>query len=85
MEESVTLCVVMHPHPFISDLSGQNLEELGEKINTLNNRMQWAFRMGKHDLVKQMQMALESYRSEYARQQKELWEKRGSAPKIDIS
>jgi hypothetical protein len=76
----------MFNHPFISDLSGSNLEELGEKISTLNNRMQWAFKMGKHDMVRQMQMVLESYRAEYTRQQNELWAKRGNtAPKIDIS
>lgn len=73
-------------HPFINDLSAQNLEDLGEKINTLNSRLQWAFRMGKHDMVRQMQMVLESYKSEYSRQQAEMWAKRGnSAPKIDIS
>ena len=73
-------------HPFITDLTGQNLEDLGEKISTLNNRMQWAFRMGKHDMVRQMQMVLESQKAEYSRQQAEMWAKRGnSAPKIDIS
>ena len=78
--------MVTQPHPFINDLSGQNLEDLGEKISTLNNRMQWAFRMGKHDMVRQMQMVLESYKSEYSKQQAEMWAKRGnSAPKIDIS
>lgn len=76
----------MFNHPFISDLSGSNLEELGEKIATLNNRMQWAFKMGKHDMVRQMQMVLESYRAEYTKQQNEMWAKRGNtAPKIDIS
>lgn len=76
----------MFQHPFISNLEGQNLEQLGEKISTLNARMQWAFKMGKHDMVRQMQMVIESYRQEYTRQQNEMWAKRGNtAPKIDIS
>ena len=76
----------MFNHPFIHNLEENNLEQLGEKIATLNNRLQWAFKMGKHDMVRQMQMVLQSYRDEYARQQNEMWAKRGnSAPKIDIS
>jgi hypothetical protein len=76
----------MFNHPFVSDLSGENMEQLGEKIATLNTRMQWAFKMGKHDMVRQMQMVLESYKAEYAKQQNEMWAKRGnSSPKIDIS
>jgi hypothetical protein len=75
------------PHPHVGNLSEKSMEDLSEAINTLGNRMSWAFKMGKHDMVKQMQQLLASYRAEYSQRQQELWNKnRGtSQEKIDIS
>jgi hypothetical protein len=76
-------------HPFISDLANETTEQLSEKISTLNNRLSWAFRMGKHDMVRQMQMVLESYRTEYQKRMEEQWNKKTGGQsldkKIDIS
>jgi hypothetical protein len=76
-------------HPFIQDLSSETPEQLSEKISTLNNRMSWAFKMGKHDMVRQMQMVLESYRTEYQKRMEEQWNKKTGGQnldkKIDIS
>jgi hypothetical protein len=74
-------------HPFVGNLSDKSLEDLSENISTLSNRMAWAFKMGKHDMVKQMQLMLASYRDEYGRKQAELWNKHSgnAAGKIDIS
>lgn len=75
------------PHPHVGSLSEKSMDDLSESINTLGNRMSWAFKMGKHDMVKQMQQLLSSYRAEYASRQQEIWNKnKGSAgEKIDIS
>jgi hypothetical protein len=76
-------------HPFTPDLANETTEQLSEKISTLNNRMSWAFRMGKHDMVRQMQMVLEGYRSEYQKRMEEQWNKKTGGQsldkKIDIS
>jgi hypothetical protein len=70
-------------HPFIPDLSQETTENLSEKISTMSNRLQWAFRMGKHDMVRQMQMVLESYRGEYSRRMEEQWNKKSGGQNID--
>ena len=75
-------------HPFIGDLSDKTLEELSEKINDLNKKMQFMYKMGKHDMVRQVQMVVESYRAEYLKKQQELWDKKSNKEldkKIDIS
>lgn len=76
-------------HPFAPNLSQETTEDLSEKISTLNSRLQWAFRMGKHDMVRQMQMVIESYRNEYQKRMEEQWNKKSGGQsldkKIDIS
>jgi hypothetical protein len=76
----------MIPHPFINDLSGLTLEELGEKISNLNKQLSFMSRMNKPEMVGQIQMALVSYRAEYLRRQQELWDKKpeGLDKKINI-
>lgn len=75
-------------HPFVGDLTDKTLEELSDKINDLNKKMNFMFAMGKHDMVRQVQMVLENYRSEYVKRQQELWNKKAAKDldkKIDIS
>lgn len=78
----------MLTHPFISDLSQKTIDELAETITKLNKQMQYMYRLGKTDMVSQIQMAISSYKSEYARRQQELWDKKNQGKldkKIDIS
>lgn len=78
----------MISHPFTGDLTGKTLEELGDAISKLGKQQQTMFRMGKMDVVNQINMLLASYRGEYQKRQAELWNKRhpGSMDKtIDIS
>jgi hypothetical protein len=75
-------------HPFLGNLSDKSMDELSETISTLNNRLQYMFKLGKHDMVRQITMIIEGYKAEYAKRQRELWEKKSSyqADKnIDIS
>lgn len=76
-------------HPFSPDLANETTEQLSEKISAMNNKIAWAFRMGKHDMVRQMQMVVEGYRSEYLKRMDEQWNKKSGGQnldkKIDIS
>ena len=75
-------------HPFISDLSSKTLDELTETISKLNKQLQYMYRIGKTDMVSQISMAINSYKSEYAKRQQEMWDKKtphNMDKKIDIS
>lgn len=61
-------------HPFVGDLSNLSMEELTEKINTLGKALSFAARSGKYQLAEQVQLTLNSYRSELNRQQRKLIE-----------
>jgi hypothetical protein len=75
-------------HPFIGDLSSKTLDELTETISKLNKQLQYMYRIGKTDMVSQISMAINSYKSEYAKRQQEMWDKKtphNMDKKIDIS
>lgn len=79
----------MIAHPFISDLSSKTIDELLDTITKLNKQQQYMFRLGKAEMVNQINMALTSYKTEYAKRQQELWDKKSPSQnldkKIDIS
>lgn len=74
-------------HPFVQNLSNKTMEELLESISKLQKQQQFMFKMGKAELVNQINMIINSYRSEYQKRQKELWDKKPQSldKKIDIS
>ena len=74
-------------HPFVGNLSDKSMDELTEVISKLNKNLAFAARSGRYDMASQIQMALESYRSELNRQQKKLLDEDGSfiSGKIDIT
>ena len=74
-------------HPFVGNLSDKSMDELTEVISKLNKNLAFASRSGRYDMASQIQMVLESYRSELNRQQKQLLEEDGSFidGKIDIT
>jgi hypothetical protein len=61
-------------HPFVGDLSNLSMEELTEKISTLGKALSFASRSGKYQLAEQVQLALNSYRTELGKQQRRLIE-----------
>lgn len=71
-------------HPFINDLSDKSLDELQETISGLTSKLTFAYRTQNAPLVQQLQMALESYRSEYNTRMDELIAKQNIKTKIDI-
>jgi hypothetical protein len=73
-------------HPFVGDISNKTLEELGETISKLNKQLNYMYQINKVDMVRQIQMVLESYRREYQKKQQEIWDKKSQNldKKIDI-
>lgn len=61
-------------HPFIGDLSHMSMDELTEKINSLNNKLAFSTRSLNYTMANQIRMVLESYRAELNRQQQKLLE-----------
>lgn len=59
-------------HPFVGDLSHLSLEELTEKVNSLNKKLAFTTRAMNYSMANQIQMALQSYRSELNKKQREL-------------
>jgi hypothetical protein len=71
-------------HPFISDLSNKSLEELQTTISSLNTKLTFAYRTGNAPLIHQLQMAIDTYRSEYSKKMDELMSKQKIKTKVNI-
>jgi hypothetical protein len=73
-------------HPFVkqSDLKELSLEQLQEKMATLTQNLTFAYRTGNGALIHQVQMMLESYKTQYKVRMDELFEKQNIKNKINI-
>lgn len=71
-------------HPFINDISGKTLEELQTAISGLMNKLTFAYRMGNGPLIHQLQMAINTYKEEYAKKMDELMGKQKISTKVSI-
>ena len=76
-------------HPFINDLDGLTLEQLGSKISELNKKLGIAMRSGNPYLCDQIRMALTSYTTKQQEKTAELYKPKGDEgafdSKIDIA
>jgi hypothetical protein len=73
-------------HPFVGDLSHMSIDELIAKISSLSKSLAFTSRSGNYGMANQIQMALNSYRSELNRQQAKLLEDDGAITgTIDIT
>ena len=76
-------------HPFINDLDGLTLEQLGSKISELHKKLGIAMRSGNLYLCDQIRMALDSYTIKQQEKTAELYKPKGDEgafdSKIDIS
>jgi ABC-type ATPase with predicted acetyltransferase domain len=75
----------MMQHPFINDLSDKTLEELQTAIVNLTSKLIFASRMQNVGLAQQIQMVLESYKSEYYRKTQEMYKKQNIDGHINIT
>lgn len=72
-------------HPFIHDLSGKSMEELQNTIQDLTTKLNFVYRSQNGPMIQQMQMVMESYRSEYAKRIDDIYKKQNLQNKINIS
>ena len=73
-------------HPFVkqTDLKELSLEQLQEKMSTLTQNLTFAYRAGNGPMIQQLQMLIESYRTQYQVRMDELFEKQNIKNKINI-
>ena len=73
-------------HPFVkqADLKEMSLEQLQEKMATLSQNLTFAYRTGNTAIIHQVQMLLESYRTQQRVRMDELFEKQNIKNKISI-
>jgi hypothetical protein len=76
-------------HPLINDIGDLTLDQLQNKINDLNKKLNIAMRGGNAALIGQIQMALETFNNKYQTKLQEQQNKNGAGPdfsdKINIS
>lgn len=65
-------------HPLVGPLDSLTIDELGAKINELNNKLNIAQKMGNGHLCNQLRMALESYNAKHREKLEENYKKQGS-------
>ena len=71
-------------HPFINDLSDKTLEQLQETMNGLTSKLTFAHRTQNGPLIHQLNMAMESYRTEFNKKMDEVLKKQNNQNKINI-
>lgn len=73
-------------HPFIQqdELKELSLEQLQEKMSKLMQNLTFAYRTGNGPLINQLQMVLESYRTQQSKKMDELFEKQNIKNRINI-
>lgn len=71
-------------HPFINDISDKSIEDLQEAITSLNNKLRFAYSNGNSAMIHQIQMVLESYRSQLSKKMDELFSKQKLNTTINI-
>jgi hypothetical protein len=71
-------------HPFINDLSGKTMEELSDIISDLTKKLTFAYRMQNGQMIHQLQMVLESYRTEYSKQMDDMFKKQNIKSNISV-
>lgn len=71
-------------HPFIGDLSELTLEQVQEKIQTLSKNLTFAYRTGNQNMVNQLNMILESYKSEATKRLDALYKRQNVPNNVNI-
>jgi hypothetical protein len=72
-------------HPFISDLSDKNMEELQNTIQDLTKKLTFVYRTQNSAMIHQIHMVLDSYKTEYSKRIDDIYKKQNMNNKINIS
>lgn len=71
-------------HPFISNLSDKSMEDLSSTITELTKKLTFAYRMQNSNMIHQLQMVIESYRTEYNKKMDELMKKQNIKSAVNV-
>jgi hypothetical protein len=71
-------------HPFIVSLSDKSLEDIQNTISDLYGKLNYAHRSGNPALISQLNMVMDSYRTEYDKRMDEMIKKQNINTKINI-
>lgn len=73
-------------HPFLSskDLEDKSIEDLQDSISNLMNKLTFAYRTQNGPLIHQLQMVLESHRTQYFKKMDEVFSKQKLNNQINI-
>lgn len=71
-------------HPFISNLSDKSMEDLSSTITELTKKLSFAYRMQNSNMIHQLQMVIESYRTEYNKKMDELMKKQNIKSAVNV-
>lgn len=70
-------------HPLIGNLDQFTADELGIKVNELNNKLNIAMQTGNAHLCNQLRMAIETYRNKYQEVVQQTYKKQIGAANFD--
>lgn len=73
----------MH-HPFINDLSDKSIEELQEAISDLTSKITFAHRIQNQPMINQLDMILNSYKSEQKKKLDKLFAEKDISDNIKV-
>jgi hypothetical protein len=73
-------------HPFLSskDLEDKTLEEIQDGMSSIMDKLTFAYRTQNGPLIHQLQMVLESHRTQYFRKMDEIFDKQKLNNQINI-
>jgi hypothetical protein len=73
-------------HPFLSskDLEDKTIEEIQDSMSNLMNKLTFAYRTQNGPLIHQLQMVLESHRTQYFKKMDEVFAKQKLNNQINI-
>lgn len=72
-------------HPFINDLSEKSLDDIQDTIQSLNTKLNFAYRMQNQPMIQQLHMVLGSYRSEYTKRMDAMYKKQNLDKQIQVT
>lgn len=72
-------------HPFIGDLSDKSMEDLNDVIQGLYSKLNFAYKTQNQMLIQQLNMALNSYKTEYSKRIDALYKKQNIDNRINIT
>lgn len=73
-------------HPFLSskDLEDKSIEEIQDAMSSIMNKLTFAYRTQNGPLIHQLQMVLESHRTQYFKKMDDVFDKQKLNKQINI-